>query len=96
MTTIPGRADWREAGACTRLDPDLFFPISSTGPALGQIAKAKAICGACPVQRPCLEFALDHHIVHGIWGGTTPQDREAWRRGHHPEQSRAVSLLAAT
>jgi WhiB family transcriptional regulator, redox-sensing transcriptional regulator len=91
MTTIPGHADWREAGACARLDPDLFFPISSTGPALGQIAKAKAICGECPVRRPCLEFALAHDLVHGIWGGTTPQDRQAWRRGRRPEQLRTVS-----
>ena len=94
MTTIPGHADWREAGACAQLDPDLFFPISSTGPAREQIAKAKAICGECPVRRPCLEFALDHDLVHGIWGGTTPQDRQARRRGRRPEPLRTVSPLA--
>jgi len=94
MTTIPGHADWREAGACAQLDPDLFFPISSTGPAREQIARAKAICGACPVRRPCLEFALEHDLAHGIWGGTTPQDRQARRRGRRPEPLRTVSLLA--
>jgi len=94
MTTIPGHADWREAGACAQLDPDLFFPISSTGPAREQIAKAKAICGACPVRRPCLEFALEHDLAHGIWGGTTPQDRQARRRGRRPEPLRPVSLSA--
>jgi WhiB family redox-sensing transcriptional regulator len=90
MTTMPGRADWREAGACAQHDPDLFFPISSTGPAREQIAEAQAICGTCPVQRPCLEFALEHDLGYGIWGGTTPQDRQARRRGFRPERLRAV------
>ena len=66
MTTTRGRADWREVGACAQADPDLFFPISSTGRALGQIAKAKAICAACPVRQPCLDFALEHDLAHGI------------------------------
>ena len=48
MTTTRGRADWREAGACAHADPDLFFPISSTGRALEQIAKAKATCTGMP------------------------------------------------
>jgi WhiB family transcriptional regulator, redox-sensing transcriptional regulator len=69
MTTTRGHADWREAGACAQADPDLFFPISSTGRALGQITKAKAICAACPVRQPCLDFALEHDLAHGIWGG---------------------------
>jgi WhiB family transcriptional regulator, redox-sensing transcriptional regulator len=94
MTTMPGRADWRADGACAQRDPDLFFPISSTGPALEQIAKAKAICRGCPVQRPCLDFALEHDLGYGIWGGTTPQDRQAWRRRRRSEQVRTVTLLA--
>jgi hypothetical protein len=26
-----GRADWRDDAACGRLDPELFFPISTLG-----------------------------------------------------------------
>jgi WhiB family redox-sensing transcriptional regulator len=89
MTTTRGRADWRAAGACAQADPDLFFPISSTGRALGQIAKAKAVCGGCPVRQPCLEFALEHDLMYGIWGGTTPQDRQAWRRDRRLGRLRA-------
>jgi WhiB family redox-sensing transcriptional regulator len=73
-------ADWRGDGACVRVDPDLFFPISSTRRALGQIAKAKAICAVCPVRQPCLEFALEHDLAHGIWGGNTPEERQTRRR----------------
>jgi WhiB family transcriptional regulator, redox-sensing transcriptional regulator len=89
MTTARGRTDWREAGACAHADPDLFFPISSTGRALPQITKAKAICAECPVRRSCLEYALEHDLVHGIWGGTTPEDRQAWRRQQRRARLRA-------
>ena len=84
MTTTRGRADWRAAGACAQADPDLFFPISSAGRALGQIAKAKAVCAVCPVRQPCLEFALEHDLGYGIWGGTTPAERQARRMAAGP------------
>lgn len=78
--TATRSTNWRLAGACLSADPDLFFPISSTGPAAKQIARAKVICGGCAVRRECLEFALTHGQVHGIWGGTTPEDRQRERR----------------
>lgn len=95
MTTTPGRADWREAGACAHADPDLFFPISSTGRALGQIEKAKAICAVCPVRQPCLEYAFKHDLAHGIWGGTTPEDRQARRRERRLGRLRAGAWSAS-
>jgi WhiB family redox-sensing transcriptional regulator len=82
MTTVTGRAaaDWRAAGACLHADPDLFFPVSTTGRVLEQIAKAKAVCVQCPVRQECLKFAQAHDPIHGIWGGTTPEDRQRARR----------------
>ena len=75
------RGQWRLAAACQSADPDLFFPISDSGPALEQAAKAKEICATCRVQRECLAFALRTRQVHGIWGGTTEHERAAgWRR----------------
>jgi WhiB family transcriptional regulator, redox-sensing transcriptional regulator len=67
--------DWRAAGACVSADPDLFFPLSATGPATQQAERATRICGNCQVMRPCLEFALEHAEVDGIWGGTTREER---------------------
>ena len=80
MSAIGTATNWRSAGACLSADPDLFFPISSTGPAERQIARAKQICAECSVQRECLEFALSHKQIYGIWGGTTAEDRQRERR----------------
>ena len=80
MTATGNAANWRSAGACRSADPDLFFPISSAGLGDRQIAHAKMICAGCQVQRECLEFALVHGQVYGIWGGTTPEDRQRDRR----------------
>jgi WhiB family transcriptional regulator, redox-sensing transcriptional regulator len=80
MTATGSATNWRSAGACLSADPDLFFPISATGPAQKQIARAKAICAGCTVRLECLEFAMTHDQVYGIWGGTTPEDRQRARR----------------
>jgi WhiB family redox-sensing transcriptional regulator len=80
MTATGSATNWRSAAACLLADPDLFFPISSAGPAERQITRAKTICGQCPVREKCLEFALSHELAYGIWGGTTPEDRQRDRR----------------
>jgi WhiB family transcriptional regulator, redox-sensing transcriptional regulator len=81
MTIATGRvANWRSASACLHADPNLFFPISTTGRAIDQIARAKAVCAGCPVRGQCLEFAQTHDPIYGIWGGTTPEERQRARR----------------
>ena len=80
MTTTRSVKNWRSAAACLAADPDLFFPISTRGPAEKQIARAKMICAGCKVRTECLEFAVSHDLTHGIWGGTTPEDRQRERR----------------
>jgi WhiB family redox-sensing transcriptional regulator len=71
---------WRDDAACLNADPDLFFPIGTTGPVLDQIDEAKRICRACPVRTPCLAWALDLGRAAGIWGGTTEDERRALRK----------------
>ena len=39
--------DWRSRAACRDVDPDLFFPIGTSGQALLQIDEAKQICRTC-------------------------------------------------
>lgn len=40
-------------------------------------ARAKAICQVCPVEKDCVDYALDIREPYGIWGGTTESDRRA-------------------
>ena len=46
--------DWRHKAACLDEDPELFFPIGNTGPALLQIEEAKQVCRRCDVRDACL------------------------------------------
>ena len=71
---------WRERAACSNVDPDLFFPIGTTGQALVQIARAKQVCGECPVRVDCLEYALETNQDSGIWGGLSEEERREIRR----------------
>src|SRR5215469_10799305 len=73
--------DWRSASACRNSDPDLFFPVSSSGLAAErQLAEAKAVCAHCPVGAECREFALRTRQAHGVWGGLSEQElQDLWR-----------------
>jgi WhiB family transcriptional regulator, redox-sensing transcriptional regulator len=71
--------NWRDAVACRDADPDLFFPIGTTGAALRQAEEAKRICRSCPVQIHCLAWALDSGVTDGVWGATTPDERRVIR-----------------
>jgi WhiB family transcriptional regulator, redox-sensing transcriptional regulator len=72
--------DWREMSACRDTDPDLFFPVGTTGPAIEQIENAKAVCRTCEVQQACLQYALSTNQDSGIWGGTSEEERRVLRR----------------
>lgn len=75
-------ASWTDQAACREpgIDPELFFPVSESGPAMHQIALAKAICAHCPVSAPCRSWALRAGEPAGIWGGTTSDERQLLRR----------------
>ncbi|MCA1692118.1 MAG: WhiB family transcriptional regulator [Actinobacteria bacterium] len=76
---------WRDEAACRHTDADLFFPVGTTGAAIGQIEAAKEVCRSCPVQRACLQFALETNEEAGIWGGLGEDERRklraVWRMG---------------
>jgi len=81
--------DWRDFSACRDTNPDLFFPVGTTGPAIEQIEQAKAVCRECPVQTACLEFALVTNQDSGVWGGTSEEERRKLRRAWVARQRRA-------
>jgi WhiB family redox-sensing transcriptional regulator len=73
--------DWRRDAACAHEDPDLFFPVATTGAALrDQQARAKAVCRRCPVIRQCLSWALRAAPAQGVWGGTCEEERRVLMR----------------
>jgi len=81
--------NWRDVAACRDTDPDLFFPVGTTGPALEQIAAAQAVCRQCPALEPCLEFALATNQESGVWGATSEEERRKLRKSWLARQRRA-------
>ena len=72
--------DWRHDALCRDEDPELFFPIGNTGPALLQIEEAKSVCRRCPQTDACLRFALETGQDAGVWGGLSEDERRALKR----------------
>jgi WhiB family redox-sensing transcriptional regulator len=75
-----GHMDWRHRAACLDEDPELFFPIGNTGPALLQIEEAKQVCRRCDVRDACLQWAIEAGQDHGVWGGMSEDERRALKR----------------
>ena len=72
--------DWRHTAVCRDEDPELFFPVGNSGPALAQIADAKLVCNRCPVTTECLSWALNTGQDSGVWGGMSEDERRALKR----------------
>src|ERR1041385_4493127 len=72
--------DWRHVAACRDEDPELFFPIGTSGPALLQVEQAKAVCRRCDVVDQCLQWALESGQDAGVWGGMSEDERRALKR----------------
>jgi WhiB family transcriptional regulator, redox-sensing transcriptional regulator len=81
--------DWRHRSACLEEDPELFFPIGNTGPAILQIEEAKAVCRRCEVREQCLAWALEAGQDHGVWGGMSEDERRALKRRNARAKIRA-------
>jgi WhiB family transcriptional regulator, redox-sensing transcriptional regulator len=75
FTAPPVDRHLRLPAACRSAAPGLFFPISSSGRSMAQVAEAKAICAGCQVRGECLAFALRTYQIHGVWGGLSEQER---------------------
>jgi len=81
--------DWRHTAACRDVDPELFFPIGNTGPALLQIEEAKQVCRRCTNTDACLRWALESGQDAGVWGGMSEDERRALKRRAARARARA-------
>ncbi len=71
--TLPPTPMFDGTQPCAETDPEAFFADD------GVYTAAKRICSTCEWREPCLEYAL-HVTVEGVWGGTSPRERQAIRR----------------
>lgn len=72
--------EWLTRAACVDEDPELFFPVGCTGPAVREEEAAKRVCARCPVISECLAWALRTGQTSGVWGGTGERERARLRR----------------
>lgn len=62
--------EWQQQGLCSAAynkyltQIDYFFSRDKE-----HIEVAKQICSQCPVRETCLQYALEHKKIHGVWGG---------------------------
>ena len=76
---------WMHRGLCRDEPPTRFFPSDGVG-----VEVARRICASCPVQAPCLEYALTHHIDHGVWGGASERERRRILKRRRMEAAEAT------
>lgn len=78
----PANVDWHTHALCRtgKHTTAKFYPDGAGKP---NWQPALEICRACPVINECLDYALEHRELEGVWGGTTPRQRrrilEKWR-----------------
>jgi len=68
-------SNWMNDARCKGMDTELFFPFEheSNRP-------AKEVCESCDVREKCLNYALDHNITYGVWGGKSERERRPLRK----------------
>lgn len=72
---FPKPPAWVEDAVCATIGEVEFYPEKWARP----VAAIK-VCGTCPVQRQCFEYALSNHETDGVWGG--------YWFGHYSEKRR--------
>jgi WhiB family transcriptional regulator, redox-sensing transcriptional regulator len=87
----PEQAWWRQQSACRDKPTRLFFHSSSN---TAMLTAARQVCCSCPVQEPCLAYALRHPDLTGVWAGTTPRQRAQLRAGRLKVQVLPASVTA--
>lgn len=66
---IPDIPQLPDAACAQTTNPDAFFSFHDW-----ELEQARNICRRCPAIRECLTWALTHR-EHGLWAGTTEDQR---------------------
>jgi WhiB family redox-sensing transcriptional regulator len=74
MSSLLQRPVWQLRAACRgRGVTEFFRPDGSSR------VRATVVCASCPVTEDCLEYALDHPSLKGVWAGTSERGRHRIR-----------------
>jgi WhiB family redox-sensing transcriptional regulator len=67
--------------ACKDVDPEMFYNEEGARGRRRTLREndAKAVCGACVVKSECLLYAITTAEPHGVWGGSTEDERRRLR-----------------
>ena len=66
---------WMQDANCRNMDTELFFSTNNNyDPCV------KEVCATCPVSDECLWYANETNSDHGMFGGLSPKQRQAWRK----------------
>ena len=77
VESIVRRPAWMACAAACKGEPiEVFFPTGG-GSAAQKTARARELCGRCPVVDECAAFAAADPDTHGWWGGR--RVRPGWR-----------------
>ena len=83
--------EWVHRALCKDEDPELFFPLGTTGTSTLQTAMAKSGCALCDVRPECLEWALATGQDSGVWGGLSEEERRALKRARRRREPVSLS-----
>ena len=72
------QVNW-EVGACKGAPTNLFYTVEENRKISDwvDIGILRRICGACPIYKQCLAYALGNEN-YGVWGGMTTTERNAF------------------
>lgn len=77
---------WRKQAKCVGTDTNGFFGERGQN----DYSHQRLLCASCPVQNPCLQFALDNSPRDGFFGGFTPKERRRLTKATHIPVSAVV------
>lgn len=85
----PDEARWQDQAACRGRSMEMFPRYVKD---ISYITVARQICRSCPVQEPCLDYALlwPSTDMHGVWAGKTPRQLAA------EQQKRGIKNIRPT
>ena len=68
-----GLFEWFQQAACKGETAAFFSKIGA------DLARARELCGGCPVQGKCFDHAMENPALEGVWAGVTATERRHLR-----------------